>query len=222
MYKLLPSILEADFYNLGMQIDSLRRAGISSLHIDVMDGHFVPNIALGPQLIRSIKDNCSMEIDVHLMLDNPYYFIDIFAKSGAGIISVHLETLDDSLDFISKINSYGSKSGICINPETDVEHVYRFLRDIDVVTVMSVNPGFGSQSFKQEVLHKVVKLRDYISLRGYSTIIQLDGGINLNNMDMCIRSGADNVVMGSAIFKSDSIYETAFYANEKLMRLYNR
>ena len=201
--KISPSILSADFSKLGNEIQDLEKAGADFIHIDVMDGHFVPNITIGPEVINKLRKCTSLPFDVHLMISPVHDFIKNFAEAGADIITIHPEATKDLIDSIKKIKSYNKKAGVSLNPETSVEKVLPILNLIDLVLVMSVNPGFGGQKFMKETLEKVKILRKEIDLKKLKTQIEIDGGINFDNAKMAIEAGVNILVSGTTIFKEN-------------------
>ena len=202
--KISPSILSADFSKLGNEIQDLEKAGADFIHIDVMDGHFVPNITIGPEVINKLRKCTSLPFDVHLMISPVHDFIKNFAGAGADIITIHPEATKDLIDSIKKIKSYNKKAGVSLNPETPVEKVLPILNLIDLVLVMSVNPGFGGQKFMKETLEKVKILRKEIDLKKLKTQIEIDGGINFDNAKMAIEAGVNILVSGTTIFKENN------------------
>ena len=201
--KISPSILSADFSKLGSEIQNLEKAKADLIHIDVMDGHFVPNITIGPEIINKLRKYTSLPFDVHLMITPVHNFIKNFAEAGADIITIHPEATDDLASSIKKIKSYNKKAGISLNPETSVDKVMPVLNLIDLVLVMSVNPGFGGQKFMKEVLDKVKILRKEIDAKKLKTEIEIDGGINFENSKMAKDAGVDILVSGTSIFKEN-------------------
>ena len=201
--KISPSILSADFSKLGREIQDLEEAKADLIHIDVMDGHFVPNITIGPEVISKLRKYTSLPFDVHLMISPVHKFIKNFAEAGADIITVHPEATDDLVDTIKEIKSYNKKIGISLNPETPVEKVLPFLNSIDLVLIMSVNPGFGGQKFIEATLEKVKILRKEIDLKKLKVQIEIDGGINFNNAKIAKKAGVDILVSGTTIFKEN-------------------
>jgi len=179
--KISPSILSADFSKLGNEIQDLEKAGADLIHIDVMDGHFVPNITIGPEVISKLRKCTSLPFDVHLMISPVHDFIKKFAEAGADIITIHPEATDDLISSIEKIKSYNKKVGVSLNPETSVDKVLPVLNIIDLVLVMSVNPGFGGQKFIENTLNKVKLLRQEIDNKKLNIQIEIDGGINFEN-----------------------------------------
>jgi ribulose-phosphate 3-epimerase len=201
--KISPSILSADFSKLGSEIQSLEKAGANLIHIDVMDGHFVPNITIGPEVISKLRKYTILPFDVHLMISPVNNFIKNFAEAGADIITIHPEATNNLLDSIKKIKTYKKKVGVSLNPETSVDEVLPILNLIDVVLVMSVNPGFGGQKFIEKTLEKVKILRKEIDSKSFKTQIEIDGGINFTNAKMAIKAGVDILVSGTTIFKEN-------------------
>ena len=201
--KISPSILSADFSKLGEEIQNLERAKADLIHIDVMDGHFVPNITIGPEVISKLRKCTSLPFDVHLMIAPVDDFIKNFADAGADIITVHPEATKNLRSSIKKIKSYNKKVGVSLNPETSVEKVLPVLNLIDLVLVMSVNPGFGGQKFINKTLDKVKILRKNIDSKKLKTQIEIDGGINFLNSKMAIEAGVDILVSGTTIFKEN-------------------
>jgi len=201
--KISPSILSADFSKLGDEIVNLEKAGANLIHIDVMDGHFVPNITIGPEVINKLRKYTSLPFDVHLMISPVDNFIKNFADAGADIITIHPEATDNIASSIKKIKSHGKKAGISLNPETSIDKVLPVLDSIDLVLIMSVNPGFGGQKFINETLEKVKILRKEIDVKKMKTQIEIDGGINFQNAKKAIAAGVDIIVSGTTIFKEN-------------------
>ena len=201
--KISPSILSADFSKLGNEIEDLEKAKADLIHIDVMDGHFVPNITIGPEVINKLRKYTSLPFDVHLMISPVHNFIKNFAEAGADIITIHPEATDNLVDSIKKIKSYNKKAGVSLNPETPVDKVLPVLSLIDIVLIMSVNPGFGGQKFMKETLEKVKILRKEIDSKKYNAKIEIDGGINFENSKIAIKAGVDILVSGTTIFKEN-------------------
>ncbi|HHT58023.1 ribulose-phosphate 3-epimerase [Herbinix luporum] len=203
MIKLAPSILAADFNILGEQIKILEESGVQYLHVDVMDGNFVPNISFGPPLISSIRKNSKLVFDVHLMVEEPIRLLNSFKESGADIITVHPEACSDLIKTINTIKEMGLKAAVSLNPETDLNKLDQVLKDLDMVLIMSVNPGFGGQKFMPESLQKIRDLKEKISKAGLAIDIEVDGGINHDNVMDVIRAGANVIVSGTTVFYGD-------------------
>ena len=201
--KISPSILSADFSKLGNEIRDLEKAKADLIHIDVMDGHFVPNITIGPEVIKKLRKYTSLPFDVHLMISPVHDFIKKFAKAGADIITIHPEATTDLISSIKEIKSYNKKVGISLNPETSVDKVLSVLNIIDLVLVMSVNPGFGGQKFIENTLDKVKLLRKKIDEKKLKVQIEIDGGINFENSKMAKKAGVNILVSGTTIFKEN-------------------
>ena len=201
--KISPSILSADFGKLGNEIQDLEKAGADFIHIDVMDGHFVPNITIGPEVINKLRKYTSLPFDVHLMISPVDDFIKNFAEAGADIITIHPEATNDLISSIKKIKSYNKRAGVSLNPETSVDKALSVLNIIDLVLIMSVNPGFGGQKFIEKTLEKVKILRKEIDSKKLKTQIEIDGGINFENSNMAIAAGIDILVSGTTIFKEN-------------------
>ena len=201
--KISPSILSADFSKLGSEIQDLEKAKADLIHIDVMDGHFVANITIGPEVINKLRKYTSLPFDVHLMISPVNNFIKNFAEAGADIITIHPEATDDLLESIKKIKSFNKKAGVSLNPKTSVDKVLPVLNLIDLVLIMSVNPGFGGQKFMPETLKKVEVLRKEIDKQKLKVQIEIDGGINFENSKSAIKAGVDILVSGTTIFKEN-------------------
>ncbi len=208
MIKLAPSILSADFSSLANDVKKVEDAGCEYLHIDVMDGHFVPNITLGPMIVKSLRDKSKMFFDAHLMIENPDDYVKEFVDSGCDMIVVHYETCTHIHRTIQNIKSYNIKAGVAINPGTSIELIKPILQDVDMVLVMTVNPGFGGQSFIESTLDKIRDLRTLINEKNLNVDIQVDGGIKPDNVKKVVDAGANIIVAGSAIFGSDDIQKT--------------
>ena len=201
--KISPSILSADFSKLGNEIQALEKAEADLIHIDVMDGHFVPNITIGPEVIKKLRKYTSLPFDVHLMISPVHNFIKNFANAGADIITIHPEATNDLISSIKEIKSYNKKVGVSLNPKTSIDKVLPILNTIDLVLIMSVNPGFGGQKFMNETLDKVKILRKEIDEKKLKTQIEIDGGINFETSKMAIEAGVDILVSGTTIFKEN-------------------
>ena len=202
--QISPSILSADFSQLGKEIKKLENAGADMIHVDVMDGHFVPNLTIGPPVIKALKKNSLLPFDVHLMISPVHKYIDSYAIAGADIITIHPEATNDLLGSINRIKEFKKKVGVSLNPETKIEVVEKLLDQIDLILIMSVNPGFGGQKFMPEVLNKVKKLDEIRKNSKFDFVIEIDGGINFENSKLAIRSGVDILVSGTTIFKNNN------------------
>ncbi|MEH7117821.1 ribulose-phosphate 3-epimerase [Neobacillus vireti] len=203
MVKIAPSILSADFSKLGEEIIAVDQAGADYIHIDVMDGHFVPNITIGPLIVEAVRPVTKLPLDVHLMIENPDQYIEAFAKAGADYITVHVEACRHLHRTIQSIKSYGVKAGVVLNPATPVESIQHIISDIDMVLLMSVNPGFGGQTFIPEVLPKIRKVKEMAEQKGLSLEIEIDGGVNPETARQCIEAGANVLVAGSAVYNQE-------------------
>tara|TARA_B000000437_G_scaffold8446_1_gene7351 strand:- start:23 stop:682 length:660 start_codon:yes stop_codon:yes gene_type:complete len=201
--QISPSILSADFSQLGNEIKRLIDAGADMVHVDVMDGHFVPNLTIGPPVIKALKKNSSIPFDVHLMISPVHKYIEAFADAGADIITIHPEATEDLQSSINKIKELKKKVGISLNPETKINVIKKFLNQIDLILIMSVNPGFGGQKFMPEVLEKIKDLVNIQKKEGINFDIEIDGGINFENSKLAIEAGANILVSGTTIFKSN-------------------
>ena len=202
--KISPSILSANFSQLGKEVTKLEKAGADLIHVDVMDGHFVPNITIGPVVIKSLRKYTSLPFDVHLMVSPVHKYIKNFAKAGADIITIHPEATKNLKKSIKKIRSYGKKVGVSLNPETSINKVIPVLKMIDVVLIMSVNPGFGGQKLIKNTLQKSKKLKKIIVKKKLKVKIEMDGGINFKNSSLVKKSGVDIIVSGTTIFKENN------------------
>jgi ribulose-phosphate 3-epimerase len=208
MKRIAPSILSADFTRLGEEIKAVADAGADWIHVDVMDGHFVPNITMGPIIVEAARQATSLPLDVHLMIENPDRFISDFISAGADLISVHAETCTHLNRTVQLIKESGAKAGVVLNPATPIQAVQWVLEDIDFVLIMSVNPGFGGQQFISSSLEKIRELRKFIQSSGLPVLIQVDGGVNKGTIKDISLAGADVFVAGSAVFGSDDYKET--------------
>lgn len=207
MIKLAPSILSADFARLLEDVKKVEKAGCEYLHIDVMDGHFVPNITLGPAIVKSLRKDVNMVFDAHLMIENPDNYIKEFADAGCDIIVVHQEACTHLHRTIQNIKSHGVKAGVALNPATPIETIKYVLEDVDMVLLMSVNPGFGGQSYIPVVTKKIKELRELIDEMGLDIDIEVDGGVKPSNISEVVNAGANVIVAGSAIFNAGDIDE---------------
>ena len=201
--QISPSILSADFSQLGNEIKRLEEGGADMIHVDVMDGHFVPNLTIGPPVIKALRKQCSLKFDVHLMISPVHKYIESYAEAGADIITIHPEATDNMKSSILKIKQLNKKVGVSLNPESKIDLILDFLDKIDLVLIMSVNPGFGGQKFMPEVLEKIKKLRKIQDEKKLNFDIEIDGGINFENSKKAIDAGANILVSGTTIFKSN-------------------
>ena len=208
MIKLAPSILSADFARLLEYVKKVEKAGCEYLHIDVMDGHFVPNITLGPAIVKSLRRDVNMVFDTHLMIENPDDYIKDFVDAGSDLIVVHAEACRHLHRTIQNIKSYNVKAGVALNPATSIESIKHIIEDVDMVLIMTVNPGFGGQSFIESMLEKIKELKQLIDDKNLNVDIQVDGGIKPDNIHKVVEAGANIIVAGSAIFNSENIEET--------------
>ena len=202
--QISPSILSADFSQLGNEIKRLEESGADFIHVDVMDGHFVPNLTIGPPVIKTLKKNCSIKFDVHLMISPVHKYIEAYSDAGADIITIHPEATDNLSASISKIKELKKKAGVSLNPETKIDVIKDHLDKIDLVLIMSVNPGFGGQKFMPEVLEKIKELKKIQKNKKLNFDIEIDGGINFENSKIAIEAGANILVSGTTIFKSNN------------------
>lgn len=200
MVKIAPSILSADFSKLGEEILDVERGGADYIHVDVMDGHFVPNITIGPLIVEAIRPITNLPLDVHLMIENPDQYIPSFASAGADIITVHAEACKHLHRTIHLIKSLGVKAGVVINPATPVEAIKHVITDVNMVLLMTVNPGFGGQSFIENVLPKIAEVKEWSKTSNPSLEIEVDGGVNEETAKKCIAAGANVLVAGSAVY----------------------
>ncbi len=205
--KIAPSLLSADFAKLGEEIIRIEKAGADIIHIDVMDGHFVPNITLGPPILKALRSCTKLEFDVHLMIENPDSYIDSFIEAGADLISVHVECCPHLNRTIQKIKQGGARAAVALNPATSLSTIEWVMGDIDMVLLMSVNPGFGGQSYIESVTEKISELKGIIDAKGLKVEIEVDGGIGLDNIYKVTEAGANVIVSGSAIFKEADMGE---------------
>jgi len=202
--QISPSILSADFSQLGNEIKRLEEGGADMIHVDVMDGHFVPNLTIGPPIIKNLKKNCSVLFDVHLMISPVHKYIEAYSEAGADIITIHPEATENLKSSISKIKELKKKVGISLNPQTKIDVILNELDQIDLILIMSVNPGFGGQKFMPEVLDKIKELKKIQIEKGLNFDIEIDGGINFDNAKIAIEAGANILVSGTTIFKSNN------------------
>jgi ribulose-phosphate 3-epimerase len=202
--QISPSILSADFSQLGNEIKRLEEGGADMIHVDVMDGHFVPNLTIGPPVIKALRKQCSIKFDVHLMISPVHKYIEAYADAGADIITIHPEATGNLEESISKIKSLNKKVGVSLNPESKIDLIANYLEKIDLILIMSVNPGFGGQKFMPEVLDKVKQLKKIQSEKNLNFDIEIDGGINFDNCQSAIEAGANILVSGTTVFKSNN------------------
>lgn len=199
---LAPSILSADFWNLGEEVRKVKEGGVSLLHLDVMDGHFVPNLTIGPMIVKAIRKKTDLFLDTHLMLEHPSAYLEAFAQAGSNLISVHIECQDSVGSLLQEIHKLHCLAGLAISPETPIQLVEPYLDQVDLWLVMSVSPGFGGQSFKPEVLSKIAWLRERTDKP-----IEVDGGLSLENVSLVLDAGARVIVAGNAVFRATNIVE---------------
>ena len=207
MIKIAPSILSADFSRLGQEVYRAEKAGADLIHIDVMDGHFVPNITIGPVVVESIKSKTSIPLDVHLMIENPDKYIDAFAEAGADIITVHVEASEHLYKTLDHIRKSSKTVGVSLNPSTPIARIEHVLKHVDMVLLMTVNPGFGGQKFIRSVLPKIKELKQIVDKADLSVDIEVDGGIDETTVADVVKAGANILVAGTAIFKAPDIKE---------------
>ena len=213
--KISPSILAADFACLGEEVTAICEAGCDYVHVDVMDGHFVPNLTIGPGVVKAIKPHASKPLDVHLMISPVDAFIDLFAEAGADIITFHPEAGPHPHRTVQAIKAAGCKAGISLNPATPIAALKELIEDIDLILVMSVNPGFGGQKFRKTQLEKIRRIRDLITDAGREIELEVDGGVNSKNAEEIIAAGADVLVAGTAVFQNG---KQAYADNIKALR----
>ena len=200
--KAAPSLLSCNFAKMGEEVQRVDRAGADWIHLDVMDGHFVPNLTIGPAIISAVRPYTNLPFDVHLMIDDPLDYIDAFADAGADIITFHVESKSDTEKTIEKIKSRGIKPGLVIKPKTPAEVVYEYLDQVYVIVVMTVEPGFGGQSFMADMLPKVTAIKEECARRGLEVLVEVDGGISEKNACFAAAAGVDICVSGTGIFKA--------------------
>jgi len=214
--KIAPSILSADFSRLGDEVRAVEKAGADVVHVDVMDGHFVPNITIGPLVVQGLKKLTSLPLDVHLMIEEPERYIEAFARAGSDWITIHAEVCPRLRQVIKKIRRLNVRPGIVLKPATPLKTLYPVLDDIDLVLLMSVNPGFGGQAFIPSALKKIGRLREIIDQNQYRVEIEVDGGIKVENIREVSRAGADIFVVGTGIFKTEDYEETISELREEI------
>ena len=206
--KIAPSILSADFSRLGDEVRAVEKAGADVIHVDVMDGHFVPNITVGPLVVQGLKKLTSLPLDVHLMIEKPERYIEVFAQAGSNWITIHAEVCPHLKRMIKKIRQLNVRPGIVLKPATSLKTLYPILDDIDLVLIMSVNPGFGGQFFIPSALKKIEKLRKIVDQNSYPLEIEVDGGVKIENIKEVSKAGGDIFVVGTGIFKTKDYEET--------------
>ncbi len=202
--QISPSILSADFSQLGVEIKRLEEGGADMIHVDVMDGHFVPNLTIGPPVIKALRKQCDLKFDVHLMISPVHKYIESYADAGADIITIHPEATDNLEASILKIKELKKKVGVSLNPESKIDLIRNYLDKIDLILIMSVNPGFGGQKFIPKVLEKIKELKKIQNDKNLDFDIEIDGGINFDNCKDAIEAGANILVSGTTIFKSNN------------------
>ncbi len=201
--QISPSILSANFSELGNEIKRLEQGGADLIHVDVMDGHFVPNLTIGPPVIKNLRKYTTLPFDVHLMISPVHKYIEKYAEAGADIITIHPEATENLRESINLIKRFGKKVGVSLNPKTEIKTLINELENIDLVLVMSVNPGFGGQKFMPEVLDKIKELKNIKDKNQYHFDIEVDGGINFSNSKIVLEAGADILVSGTTVFKEN-------------------
>lgn len=216
MKKLAPSILSADFSRLGEEVAAVTAAGADYIHVDVMDGHFVPNITIGPLVVEAVRRSTHLPLDVHLMISEPDLYLEDFVKAGADIVGVHVEVLPHLHRTLQRIKELGAKSSVTLNPSTPLVSVEHILDQVDQVLLMTVNPGFGGQTFIDAVIPKIKALRKIIDERGVTVELEVDGGVNAATIGAVARAGADVFVAGSAVFSTPDYGETLKMFREKI------
>ena len=208
MVLIAPSILSADGGKLGEEIAAVEKAGADWIHVDVMDGHFVPNITMGPGMISALRKTTKLPFDVHLMIENPENYIESFAAAGADIITIHVEAVDNLHRMIDLIKKYGKKAGVSLNPNTSLKRIESIVSDIELLLIMAVNPGFGGQKFMENTLPKIAMASQMLKGLPNKPLLEVDGGVNLQNIKSIVAAGAQVIVAGASIFGSDDYYKT--------------
>jgi ribulose-phosphate 3-epimerase len=214
--KIAPSILSADFSRLGDEVRAVERSGADVIHVDVMDGHFVPNITIGPLVVQGLKRLTSLPLDVHLMIENPERYIEAFAQAGSDWITFHAEVCPHPKRMIRKIRHLNVRPGIVLKPATPLKTAFPILEDLDLILIMSVNPGFGGQSFIPSTLKKIARLKKLINKHQYPLEIEVDGGVKIENIREVSKAGGDVFVVGTGIFKTDNYAETIRKLREEI------
>ncbi len=215
MLKIAPSILSADFSQLAEQVKLVEDAGAQYLHLDVMDGHFVPNLTFGPLVVSALRPHSGLFFDAHLMIEQPERYVEAFVKAGADLITIHAEACPHLHRSIQQIKELGVQVGVALNPATPLGCLEYVLSELDLVLIMTVNPGFGGQRFIPEVLPKIALLRQMIQERGLATDLQVDGGVNLDTVEAVVKAGANVLVAGSAIFQAPDVAQAVKSLREK-------
>ncbi len=217
MFKLAPSLLSADFSDLKNEIKKAEEGGADLFHLDIMDGHFVPNLTFGPMIVKAIRKLTHLPLDSHLMISNPDQYIEEFRNAGSDIITVHFEACTHLHRTIMKIKETGAKAGVSINPATPVNVLEEIIDYVDILLIMSVNPGFGGQKFIENAIRKIIQAKKIITERNLDVEIEVDGGIDLNNVEFLLEAGADIIVAGSSIFNSNDVTQTVKKFKEKFL-----
>jgi len=217
MGKIAPSILSADFTRLGQEVKDVEQAGADYIHIDVMDGHFVPNITIGPMIVKALRGVTDLPLDVHLMISSPDQYVEDFVKAGADIVAVHAEAVNHLHRSVQIIKNAGARAAVSLNPATSLQTIEYLLDDLDMVLIMTVNPGFGGQKFISEVVPKIERLKKMIDSRGLEIEIEVDGGVNPETIELVSSAGADVFVAGSAIFHSEDYARTIQTMRERMV-----